>query len=111
MIYVDDGSTDATGPRLEAILARPDPLRLLRHAQSGGQSAAVRSGVRAARAVDRRDARRRRPERPGLPAGLVAAVEQPAAHVGLAQGQRVGRKDTGFKSFQSRIANGVRAAS
>jgi dolichol-phosphate mannosyltransferase len=28
--------------------------------------------------------------------------------VGLAAGQRVGRKDTGFKKFQSKIANAVR---
>ena len=30
--------------------------------------------------------------------------------IGLVAGQRVGRKDTGFKKFQSRIANGVRSA-
>jgi hypothetical protein len=30
--------------------------------------------------------------------------------IGLVAGQRVGRKDTGFKKLQSRIANGVRGA-
>jgi glycosyltransferase involved in cell wall biosynthesis len=49
IIYVNDGSTDATGERLAAIMAQRDNLRQLRHARSGGQSAAVRSGVRAAR--------------------------------------------------------------
>ena len=33
-----------------------------------------------------------------------------ATAIGLAAGQRVGRKDTGFKKLQSRIANGVRNA-
>ena len=49
IIYVNDGSTDATGERLGAIMKQRDNLRQLRHAKSGGQSAAVRSGVRAAR--------------------------------------------------------------
>ncbi len=49
IIYVNDGSTDATGERLGAIMQQRDNLRQLRHARSGGQSAAVRSGVRAAR--------------------------------------------------------------
>jgi len=51
IIYVNDGSTDATGERLGAIMQQRDNLRQLRHARSGGQSAAVRSGVRAARKV------------------------------------------------------------
>ena len=41
---------------------------------------------------------------------LIAAVERGSGHVGLAAGQRVGRKDTGFKKLQSKIANGVRKA-
>lgn len=49
IIYVNDGSTDATGERLATLMAQRDNLRQLRHARSGGQSAAVRSGVRAAR--------------------------------------------------------------
>ena len=49
IIYVNDGSTDATGERLAALMAQRGNLRQLRHARSGGQSAAVRSGVRAAR--------------------------------------------------------------
>ena len=41
---------------------------------------------------------------------LIAAVENGGDRVGLAAGQRVGRKDTGFKKWQSRTANGVRNA-
>jgi glycosyltransferase involved in cell wall biosynthesis len=49
IIYVNDGSTDATAERLAAARAERANLREIRHARSGGQSAAVRSGVRAAR--------------------------------------------------------------
>jgi glycosyltransferase involved in cell wall biosynthesis len=43
-----------------------------------------------------------------LPKLLAALADNP--RVGLVAGQRVGRKDSGFKKFQSRIANGVRSA-
>src|SRR5260370_42187708 len=49
IIYVNDGSTDATAERLAAIMKQRGNLRQIRHATSTGQSAAVRSGVRAAR--------------------------------------------------------------
>jgi len=41
---------------------------------------------------------------------LISAIENGGERVGLAAGQRIGRKDTGFKKIQSRIANGVRNA-
>src|ERR1700720_3111959 len=49
IIYVDDGSTDATPQRLAALMRQRENLRQLRHSASSGQSAAVRTGVRAAR--------------------------------------------------------------
>jgi dolichol-phosphate mannosyltransferase len=49
IIYVNDGSTDATAERLAVEMKRRGNLRQIRHAASAGQSAAVRSGVRAAR--------------------------------------------------------------
>jgi cellulose synthase/poly-beta-1,6-N-acetylglucosamine synthase-like glycosyltransferase len=49
IIYVNDGSTDATADRLAGLMKARGNLRQLRHAVSSGQSAAVRSGVRAAR--------------------------------------------------------------
>src|SRR5215217_2646175 len=62
VIYVDDGSSDGTAAEIATARLSRSWLRGLRHEVSCGQSAAVRSGVRAAR----RDARRRRPERSGL---------------------------------------------
>ncbi|MET4071641.1 dolichol-phosphate mannosyltransferase [Bradyrhizobium sp. S3.2.6] len=107
IIYVNDGSTDATGERLAAIMAERDNLRQLRHAKSGGQSAAVRSGVRAARGAIVATLDGDGQNNPVFLPDLIAAVEN-GANVGLAAGQRVGRKDTGFKKFQSRVANGIR---
>src|SRR5690349_9910028 len=49
IIYVNDGSTDTTETVLHAQMKQRANLRQLRHTQSCGQSAAVRSGVRAAR--------------------------------------------------------------
>jgi dolichol-phosphate mannosyltransferase len=109
IIYVNDGSTDATGERLASIMARRDNLRQLRHAKSGGQSAAVRSGVRAARGAIVATLDGDGQNNPAFLPDLIGAVEK-GANVGLAAGQRVGRKDTGFKKFQSRVANKVRTA-
>ena len=107
IIYVNDGSTDATGERLAAIMTQRDNLRQLYHTKSGGQSAAVRSGVRAARGAIVATLDGDGQNNPAFLPDLIAAVEK-GANVGLAAGQRVGRKDTGFKKFQSRVANGVR---
>ncbi|MHB2166135.1 glycosyltransferase family 2 protein [Alsobacter sp. R-9] len=108
VVYVDDGSTDGT-PRVLATLRETRPwLRQIRHEASCGQSAAVRTGVRAARApiictIDG-DGQNDPAYIPALVDALVAALPR----AGLAAGQRLGRKDTGFKKLQSRIANAVR---
>ncbi|WP_407146326.1 glycosyltransferase [Bradyrhizobium sp. ORS 86] len=110
IIYVNDGSTDDTAERLAAIMAQRRNLRQLRHAVSTGQSAAVRSGVRAARGAIVATLDGDGQNNPVFLPNLISAVESGNGRVGLAAGQRVGRKDTGFKKMQSRIANAVRAA-
>ena len=50
VVYVNDGSSDTTDDELRGLMARYSWLRRVRHKQSCGQSAAVRSGVAAARA-------------------------------------------------------------
>jgi glycosyltransferase involved in cell wall biosynthesis len=49
VIYVDDGSRDGTAAELSRLTAQYSWLRWMRHKRSCGQSAAVRTGVRAAR--------------------------------------------------------------
>jgi dolichol-phosphate mannosyltransferase len=110
IIYVNDGSTDATGERLFELARSHPQLRQLRHATSFGQSAAVRSGVRAARGAIVATLDGDGQNNPVFLPELIAAVENGGDRVGLAAGQRVGRKDTGFKRWQSRTANAVRKA-
>ena len=114
IIFVNDGSTDATGDRLRALMAARKNLRQLKHATSCGQSAAVRSGVRAARgklvATLDGDGQNDPAFLPDLIDALGDANNRSGRRIGLVAGQRVGRKDTGFKKLQSKIANAVRGA-
>jgi glycosyltransferase involved in cell wall biosynthesis len=108
VIYVDDGSTDGTAAELARLAAQHPFLRRLRHARSCGQSAAVRSGVRAARAALVATLDGDGQNDPAFLPAMVAALAAP--RVGLVAGQRVGRKASGYKKLQSRIANAVRKA-
>jgi membrane-associated phospholipid phosphatase len=109
IIYVNDGSSDATADELMQLMASRPYLRQLNHATSCGQSAAVRTGSKAALApiVVTLDG-----DGQNDPAFIPAMVQKliDERRLGLVAGQRVGRKDTGFKKLQSRIANKVRGA-
>ena len=110
IVYVNDGSTDATAERLAAEMKSRANLRQIVHAVSAGQSAAVRSGVRAARGAIVATLDGDGQNDPAFLPDLIVAIENGGERVGLAAGQRVGRKDTGFKKLQSQIANRVRSA-
>jgi dolichol-phosphate mannosyltransferase len=109
IIYVNDGSTDGTEAELASLKATRPWLRQVKHAQSCGQSSAVRTGVRHARGPLVATLDGDGQNDPAFVPKLLAVLNE-NPKVGLVAGQRVGRKDTGFKKFQSRIANGVRGA-
>ncbi|GGC71202.1 glycosyltransferase family 2 protein [Chelatococcus reniformis] len=108
VIYVDDGSTDATAAVLAEQAATRPWLRRLSHDRSCGQSAAIRSGALAARAAILVTIDGDGQNDPAFIPALVRALDAGGSAIALAAGQRVGRKDTGFKRLQSRIANAVR---
>jgi glycosyltransferase involved in cell wall biosynthesis len=110
IVCVDDGSSDGTADQLRALMVGRPWLRAIRHAASCGQSAAVRTGVRKARAPIVVTLDGDGQNDPAFIPALVGALEAGAPRIGLIAGQRVGRRASGFKKLQSRIANAVRGA-
>jgi dolichol-phosphate mannosyltransferase len=110
IVYVNDGSTDATQAELLTLMAERPWLRQIRHQDSCGQSAAVRTGVAHARAPVVVTLDGDGQNDPAFIPALIAALDQDASRTALVAGQRVGRKASGFKRMQSRIANGIRGA-
>ena len=112
MIFVDDGSTDETAANLLKLKGSLPALRVLRHSFRSGQSAAVASGVRAARASWIATLDGDGQNDPADIPKLIAARDSSAGRgVQLFMGnRRASRKDTAWRRLQSRIANGVRKA-
>lgn len=108
VIYVNDGSTDATAAEIAAAAARWPEVRELRLERNSGQAVALLTGLRAARGEfllmmdgdgqnDPRD----------YPA-LLALVE--SGRFDLACGWRVDRHDSTLRRLMSKIANTFRGA-
>ena len=111
IIYVDDGSSDGTARQLAHARERYPRLRVLTHARSCGQSAALRSGVMAARgewiATLDGDCQNDPADLPKL----IAVRDDPARprDLQLIAGHRRKRQDSWLKRLSSRVANRVRA--
>ena len=106
IIYVDDGSTDETAAEVRKLQHQYPQLRLVRHFTSCGQSAALRSGVKAARGwlIGTLDG-----DGQNDPADLPKLLRTyHHSNVRLVAGQRVKRQDSALKLFSSRLANAVR---
>ena len=110
IVFVDDGSADATAEVI-AHLASVDPrVRLVRHARRCGKSQAVRTGVLAARApwIATMDGDGQNDPRDVI-AMLQAAWSAPGP-APLVAGVRVRRDDPPSRLVATRIANGFRQA-
>lgn len=105
-IFVDDGSDDGTAEAASAL--GKTWLRIVQHPHSAGQSAAVHSGVMAARAavICTMDGDGQNPpsEIPNMVAPLLDDTPP-----GLVAGERQKRQDTLSKRWASRFANKLRA--
>src|SRR3954463_13868218 len=110
IVYVNDGSTDGTEAVLARLAAEKPWLRQVRHLVSCGQSAAVRTGVAAARAPLVATLDGDGQNDPSFIPALLHAFEHGGVRIGLVAGQRVGRRSGAYKKLQSRIANSVRGA-
>ena len=111
VVYVDDGSGDATARVLAEALASYPRLRVLAHRLSCGQSAALFTGVRVARAAWIATLDGDGQNDPADLPTLLAARDDPARpeNLQLITGYRRSRQDRWLKRIASRIANGVRS--
>ena len=102
IIFVDDGSTDATAARI----AQNERVRVLHFARNAGQSAAMYAGLHAARGatavlIDG--------DLQNDPADIPKLLREIEAGADLVCGYRAQRKDTAVKRITSRVANFVRS--
>jgi dolichol-phosphate mannosyltransferase len=110
IVFVDDGSVDGTAAEILRLAGELAQLRLLRHPQSYGQSAALLSGVKAARgrwiATLDGDGQNDPADIPRLWHLIRTA---PADRPLLVAGQREKRHDNWSRRIASRVANRVRS--
>lgn len=109
VVYVDDGSSDATAAEIRRLGGEFPRLRLVRHVASCGQSMAVRSGVKAARApwIATLDADGQN-DPADIPKLWEIARAAPPTPPLLVAGHRQKRQDTWSKRMASRLANAIR---
>ena len=109
IVYVDDGSDDATPDALRAATGT-GPLRVLRHRTGCGQSAAIVTGIRAATGAWIATLDGDGQNDPGdLPALLARAKAYAGPGPVLIAGHRTTRRDSLTKKVASRAANVIRA--
>jgi dolichol-phosphate mannosyltransferase len=110
LIVVDDCSSDATREVLQKSRKQHPRLRVLHHGSRSGQSAAICSGVQAARAPLIATLDGDGQNDPVDILNLYRAMERLQDELLMVAGYRRQRRDTWLKRISSRIANRVRAA-
>ncbi len=110
IVYVDDGSSDDTIAQLRLAQRRwPDSLVVRRHRASCGQSAAIITGVAAARGMWVATLDGDGQNDPADIPALFKQAQHTAGRFALIAGHRTQRRDGLVKRQTSRIANRVRA--
>lgn len=109
IVYVDDGSTDQTPDRLKEVYETGAPLRVFRHRESCGQSAAIWTGVSHARGeiIATLDGDGQN-DPADIPALLSAYRDASESDRTMIAGWRTKRRDVWIKRISSRFANGFR---
>ena len=107
-IFIDDGSSDGTADELARLKSVLPGLRVLVHGRNLGKSAALRTGIRAARfpIVVTMDG-----DGQNDPADIhlmLSPFEGAGPELGIVAGQRIRRQDTFSKRWASKIANPIR---
>ena len=109
VIVVDDASSDDTAAVLEDCLHEHALLRVLQHRQRYGQSAAIATGVCAARTLWIATLDGDGQNDPADIPRLYQAMDAASDSVWLVNGNRKQRRDNWHKRLASRVANAVRA--
>ena len=109
IVYVDDHSKDDSWQVLQAQMAQVPELRALRHVKQSGQSTAIRTGVKAARAPWIATLDGDGQNDPADIPKLLAERDASPPELKLFAGWRVNRRDSGSKRWASKFANAIRS--
>jgi dolichol-phosphate mannosyltransferase len=111
IVYVNDGSDDATPAMLKDARGKFKELRVIHHDRACGQSRAVKTGIQAARAPHVATLDGDGQNDPASIWGLWQAYTKGGAPDPnlVVCGHRKNRKDTGWRRFVSKTANKIRS--
>lgn len=111
IVLVDDGSTDKTAEKILELKKQDPRIRLIRHDTRSGQSAGLRTGIRAAKGpvVVTLDGDGQN-DPADIPALWNNWISDPSPAMLMVAGQRAKRMDSLLKKFTSRTGNNIRRA-
>ena len=111
IVLVDDGSTDQTAQKILELKQKDPRIRLIRHNTRSGQSAGLRTGIRAAKGpiITTLDGDGQN-DPADIPALWKNWETDPSPAMLMVAGQRAKRMDSLLKKFTSRIGNNIRRA-